>query len=121
MFPPIYETVAASSAVTALLGSPKPRFFAFGNAPNPPQKPYSVWRLAYGTPENYLGDLPDIDSFGIQIDTYAADGDTARRVSAALQAAIEPVAHVTSYGAEVRDSDTMNYSCSFIAEWMTNR
>lgn len=120
MFPPVYEVAAANSGVIAVLGNP-PRFFAFSNAPSQVAKPYSVWRVAFGSPENYLGDLPDIDSFGIQIDTYAADAATARAVSSALQAAIEPVAHVTSYGAEVRDNDTLSFSCSFVAEWMTNR
>lgn len=121
MQPPIYETAKANAGVTALLGAPEPRFFAFGNAPPGIEKPYAVWRHIFGSPENYLGDLPDIDSFGIQVDTYAVDGATARTVSAALQAAFEPVAHVTSYGAEIRDSDTLNFSTSFVVEWINNR
>lgn len=120
MYPPIFETVEDNAGVIAVLGNP-PRFFAFGNAPSQIAKPYSVWRHIFGSPENYLGDLPDIDSYGIQIDTYAADAATARAVSSALQAAIEPVAHVTSYGAESRDPDTLHYNVSFVAEWMTNR
>ncbi len=121
MFPPIFDVVSDSGAVTALLGAaPSTRFTPFGSAKDK-TLPYSVWRIAYGSPENVLADSPSIDSFGIQIDVYASTGASARAVGDALQAAIEPVAYVTAYNGETIDPDTKNYVYSFTVDWIKPR
>jgi hypothetical protein len=120
MRPPIFETVAAVGAVTSLLGSP-PRFYSFGSAPATVAKPYAVWRTVYGSPENKLDEVPNIDSFGIQIDVYATTGASARAVGDALQFAIEPVAYVVAYNGESQDPDTKNYTYGFTVDWIKAR
>jgi hypothetical protein len=121
MYPPIFQTVAAAGAVTALLGTSPVRFYPFGSAPALVAKPYAVWRTVYGSPENILEGLPGSDTFGIQIDVYAATGASARAVGDALQAAIEPVAYVTAYNGESQDPETKNYNYSFTVDWMKVR
>jgi len=61
MFPPVFSTAVAASAVTALLGTNPTRLYLFGEAPQGVAKPYAVWQTVAGSPENYLGTLPDID------------------------------------------------------------
>ncbi len=121
MYPPIFATVAAVGAVTALLGSSPTRFYPFGSAPATVTKPYAVWRTAYGGPDNLLQGMPGSDTFGIQIDVYALTGASARAVGDALQAAIEPVAYVTAYNGEGQDPDTKNFTYSFTVDWMKTR
>ena len=90
-------------------------------APQGVQRPYGVWQRIFGSPENYLGDTPDMDSFTVQIDVYASSADSARTVAAALRDAIEPVAHITSWLGESVDPDTKNNRFSFQADFWTPR
>lgn len=125
MFPPIFSTCDIP-AVRALLktGSGPLRFYAFGSAPQDVARPYAVWRQVFGGPENYIGNTPDMDSFGVQVDVYALPSQgaaVARQVAEALRDAIEPVAYVTAWGGESRDPATQNFVFSFDSEWLVDR
>jgi hypothetical protein len=119
-YPPLHVECASDTSVLALLGSP-PRLYPFGEAREAPVYPYVVWQTVYGQPENYLGQLPDADSFGTQIDVYAKTWSSARNVAAAVQAAIEPVAYVTAYHGEMKDIEAKSFRISFTVEWIVNR
>jgi hypothetical protein len=123
MFPPIFPAVDASPAVRALLrsGSGPTRFYQFGLAPQDPVRPYAVWQRVFGSPQNYLGDLPDIDSFTVQVDVYASSADQVRAVAMTLRDAIEPVAHITSWNGETVDIPTKTYRFSFDCDWWVPR
>ena len=84
-------------------------------------RPYAVWQVIYGAPENYLGNLPDADHFGTQVDVYAKTVSSAREVAAALFAALEPVAHVVAYNGEFREEITRDYRYSFTVDLIKNR
>lgn len=127
MTPPIFDVVNVP-AVQALLktGTGPLRFYAWGNAPQTVTYPYAVWRYVTGLPENYLGNLPDIDSQTLQIDVYAADvtgqrSAKAREVAEALRDAIEPHAYVTSWRGESRDDETRSFIFSFDVDFWTPR
>ncbi len=121
-FPPIFAAVDVSG-VRALLktGIGELRFYMFGRAPQNPVYPYSVWRQAYGSPENFIDKVPDTDSFGTQVDVYAKDSAQARAVAMALRDAIEPKAYITSWRGESRDPETNSFVFSFDCEWLTPR
>ena len=121
MYPPIFSTVAADAAVQAELGTNPVRFYPFGEAPAGVSKPYAVWQVVTGFPENYLGQLPDIDSYSIQVDVYSETASGARQAALALRDAIEPVAHITAWRGESRDPDTKNYRFSFDVDWWLAR
>lgn len=123
MFPPIFPAVAASPACVALLksGTGAVRFYQFGLAPQNVEKPYAVWQRVFGTPLNYLGDRPDMDTFSVQVDVYAGGADSARTVALALRDAIEPVAYITSWLGESIDPDTKAYRFSFSTDWHVSR
>lgn len=122
---PIYALVKASPAALILLGSPNPRFYAFGNAPQPGttayKLPYAVWQTAYGTPENYVNQRPDIDNWGIQVDAYAQSMQQARDVLMALRDALEGAAHIVSWGIEEQETSTKLYRANFTVEFYTPR
>ena len=121
MFPPIFQFVAASPAVTALLGTAPVRFWPFGEAPQGATLPYAVWQRVGGTPENYISNVPDADGYSIQVDVYAATGSSARAVAAALRDAIEPHAHIVGWRGESKDAETKHYRFGFDVDWLVQR
>lgn len=121
MYPPIFQVCANDSAVQSLLGTNPTRLWPFGEADPDPTYPYAVWQIIAGTPQNYLGQLPDTDSFGVQLDVYAKTAAEARDVAQVLRSAIEPAAYVTAYIGEFRDTITRNYRYSFSVDWIVPR
>ncbi|AYN10198.1 DUF3168 domain-containing protein [Pseudomonas putida] len=122
MTPPIVQACLNSPAVTALLGvGTGMRLYSFGEAEQDVAKPYAVWQIVNGTPDNYLAGRPDLDGFTLQVDVYATTGDSARKVRDAIRDAVELEAYVTRWGVEGRDPETKNYRASFDVDWMVHR
>lgn len=121
MFAPIFPVVAGSAAVAAVLGSAPVRFWPFGEAPENSVLPYSVWQQVSGSPENYINQTPDLDSYTLQVDVYASTGSSARAAAKALRDAIEPHAHIGAWRGESREKDTKLYRYSFDVDWMVPR
>jgi hypothetical protein len=123
MFPPIFPAVNSSSACRALLktGPSELRFYQFGLAPQPVVKPYAVWSRVYGQPYNHMNEVPNTDTFTLQIDIYADSAESARNVAVAIRDAIEPVAYITNWLGESRDPDTKNYRFGFQVDWIVER
>ena len=120
MFPPVKQTLAASAAVTAIIGS-DPRVFGRGNAPQDGTKPYVSWFIVTGTPENELSDVPGIDRQTIQVDVWSKDDDESRRLAVAVRDAIEPVAHMTGVVVDEREPETKLYRIGMQFDWWLPR
>lgn len=122
MMPPIFATVN-KAPVQALLktGNGELRFYSFGRAPQLPVYPYATWQTIGGSPENFIGDRPDMDGVSVQVDVFAKSAESARAVVAALQHEIEGAAYVTFFHDEARDPDTNNFSFGFDCDWLTPR
>lgn len=126
MFSNIFQYVSSSQPVRDLLtSSGVTRFWPFGQSPQPGQQgyglPYGVWQSVYGTPQNYIGNLPDIDNLGNQIDIYGDSASSVRDVAKAVRDAVEPYGHVVSYNGEERDAETGLYRYGFTVEfWQTH-
>lgn len=121
MAAPIFEVCSADPAVTALLGVAPTRLFPFGEAPEGVAKPYAVWQLVTGSPENYLAGRPDIDDYTLQVDVYAETGAAARAVTKAISHAVELKANIARWGDESKDTETKLYRSSFDIDWLVPR
>lgn len=122
MYPPIYQLARNDAAVTALLGSPNPRLYPFGQASQNTARPYAVWQTIYGNPNNTLSCVPGEDLLGCQIDVYANEQDDARKVAKALRDCIEASHNqVVSYNGEFWEQATGLWRVSFTAEFWTER
>lgn len=122
MTPPIVQACLQSAAVTALLGTGAAiRLYSFGEAEQGVAKPYAVWQVIAGNPENYLAGRPDVDGFTLQVDIYGATGTSVRNVRDAIRDAIELQANITRWGGESRDPTTKNYRTSFDVDWIVRR
>lgn len=120
MFSPAYEIAKASAPVRAELGDPNLRFYDFGDADEDGAKPYAVHQVIYGNPENYLNQTPDADNVGVQVDVYSLDVKAVKRAALALRNAFEAVAHVTSYGGQLREPVTRLWRVTFTVEFKTD-
>jgi hypothetical protein len=120
MFPPFFDTVKNVAAVKAAFGN-SPRIFPHGMADQNTLKPYCVFQVITGNPENYLGQLPDMDSFGVQVDVYAASPQAAADGAKAIRDAVEPVAYVDAWRGQFKDPDTTLFRFSFDVSFNTPR
>ena len=118
MIPPIFPLISAS--VTAL-GSNPVRFFPHGQATQNTAKPYATWQIVTGTPENYLGQVPDIDATLIQIDVWATTASSASDAADQIRDALEDVAHMTSFGNTEKDVATALYRYRMDFSYWVNR
>ena len=121
MIAPIFSVCAASPSVVALLGGDTLRLYPFGQQDDNVVYPYVVWQNVTGSPENYLAQRPDADSFTLQVDVYADTPDQAITVAAAVRDAIEPHAYITRWGGQDKDSNTKRYRYSFDVDWIVKR
>jgi len=118
---PIFAVCSADADVRALLGVTPHRLYPFGEAPEGVAKPYAVWQLITGSPENYLSGRPDLDGFTLQVDVYAITATSARSVTDAIVHAIELKANIVSWGGEKKDTATNLYRSSFDVDWLVPR
>ena len=121
MFPPVFEVAYQSNRVRDLLGTLPTRLYPFAEAPPDPEIPYAVWQLISGIPENFLNQVPDADSWSVQLDIYASSAAQTREVAKALRDAFEPVCHIIGWGFEGRDAETKLYRRSFDMDWIERR
>ncbi|MBZ5489144.1 DUF3168 domain-containing protein [Halomonas aquamarina] len=115
--PPLFRVCAANAGVTALLGVNPTRLFPFGGAPENVPKPYAVYQVLNGVPENYLAEPPDVDDWSIQVDIYATTVSDVNAVLAALRRAIEPHAYITRLGGTGTEPNTQLKTTSFDVSW----
>jgi len=118
MLPPVYQTLAAAGAVTAIVSQ---RIYGSGEAPQGTTVPYLTWVSFGASPENELSDVPGIDKFLIQIDAYAATEAGVRDLAAAVRAAVEPHAHCVGMTGDGRDQDTRLFRIALEFDWWFGR
>lgn len=119
MFPPVFSVAASSSEVLSLLGYNPTRLFLFGEATQATVKPYAVWQLVSGSPENYLHCAPDLDRMTTQIDVYGTSASSARAVAQALRDAFEGEqnCYVVGWRGESKEPATNLFRVGFDLEW----
>lgn len=116
--PPLFRVCAANAGVTALLGVSPTRLFPFGDAPENVAKPYAVYQVLNGLPENYLADSPDVDEWNIQIDIYATTVADVTAVLKALRRALEPHGYITRLGGTGTEPNTQLKTTGFDVSWI---
>lgn len=121
MIAPVFSVCSASAEVIAILGSSPVRLYPFGEHYDNTVYPYAVWQNIGGSPENYLAQRPDADSYSVQIDVYANTSGEVIAAAKALRDAIEPHAYITRWGDQERDTQTRRYRYSFDVDWIVRR
>lgn len=121
MIPPVYTLLSGSTSIAAIFGSAPCRIYPWGEAPQGVAYPYATWGTVDGTPENYLGQVPDIDSIRVQVDVWARTGDDCADGARAIRDELETACHMVSFGSMERDPDTKAYRMRMDFEFWTDR
>lgn len=121
MTAPIFSVLMQSPDVMQLLGPTILRFYDFANKPEKPTYPYGTFQNYAGSPQMFLGTLPDVDTWSIQVDIFSKTSNEARTIAQAIRDAIEPHSYITRWGVQVQDDDTKSYRYSFDVDWMVLR
>lgn len=116
-----FTLLNASNPVKALLGSNPLRVFPAGRAPEETQRPYAVYSIYNGNPENYLNQAPDIDNNGIQVSIYADTYAEMAGCFTAVRDALQNDAHMISYTTPDQDADTNLFSCRMEFDFWDDR
>lgn len=121
-YPDIFALCNADPAVVSLLGdSDFLRLYPAGQAPQDDAKPYAVFQVVGGNPENYLDRRPNVDRFTVQVDAYAKTATQCRAVAAAIRDAIELSCHVTGWFGDQYEQVTGLYRLTFQSDWIVAR
>lgn len=122
MLPPVFQTLKASSAVKAIVGTNPPRIYRHGAAPQDATKPYITWTLAGAAPANQLSGLPPIDAMIVQVDCWHPTDAGIELLAQAARDAIEPFAHLTGIPINQRElSSTKLYRIALQFDWWHHR
>jgi len=120
MLPPVFNALAADTAVTQIIGSP-PRAYRHGRAPQDTTRPYVTWNLVVGTPENVLDQTPEIDRQTVQVDCWHQTDAGVEALATAVRDAIEPEAHMTGVIINEREAETKLYRIGMQFDWFLLR
>lgn len=123
---PVFPLLSSSSAVRAIIGTPPDMRAYEDTAPQRSDgklqpRPYLVWGTAGGAPENYLDGVPGIDAGRIVLDVFADDAATRRQLVVAIQAAIEPRAHMITVPITTYEPDTKLFRAVMDFQFWTHR
>lgn len=113
MLPNLFPLLAASSAVTDIIGTNPVRFYRHGSAPQDVVAPYVTHRTISMIPQNNLSGLPLADDSRVQVSCWSDNTGTGslgvETLASAVRAAIEPTWHILSVTDGGRDPETMRY------------
>ena len=118
MLPPVFQTLQASAAVTALVSD---RVFGAQEAPQGVAKPYLTWFCVSAAPENNLSNTPPVDRVTVQIDVFSLTESQAWTLAEAVRDAIEPYAHMVGMPVHERDAETRAFHFALEFDWWLSR
>jgi len=121
MTAPVFVTLKASSDVKNIVGTNPPRIYRHGNAPQDTSKPYVVWEIIAGVPDNNLSDLPTLDRVVVQVDCWHQTDAGVDALMRAVRDAIEPSAHMTAISVDERDPETRLFHVALEFDWFVAR
>jgi hypothetical protein len=111
MLPPIYTLLQASSDVRSLLRA-RPRLYRHCEAPQDETRPYAVWLIVSGIPENTLSESPAVDRDTVQLDIYTKGDAECETVAKAVRDQMETVTYMTAWRNPPRETETRLYRIS---------
>lgn len=124
MIPPIFEVCSESQDVQivlgGMLGNKLPRLYPFGEAPQNTPKPYAVYQIISGAPDNTLT-VPESDHLSVQVDVFGRSQAEAMNAFTVLRDAVQHKGYVTGYNINGREDDTKLWRLSFDVDWIIDR
>jgi hypothetical protein len=111
-----------NAQVQALLGPGPIRLWPAGRATQNSPRPYAVFQLVYGNPDNSLSCIPKEDLLGYQVDVYAKTASDAWDVAFALRDVYEAgYNQIVSWNNDEVEPATSLYRVGFTVEFWERR
>jgi len=124
MLAPVFRTIA-TPAVRTLVGDMEPRIYGSGSAPQGTPTPYITWFTVAGLPYDQLSGVPDGDHDVVQIDCWAAQGDSQEIVcinlARAVRDALDAAGIANRLVVHMRESNTKFYHIGLQADFIRGR
>ena len=119
MLPLVYQWLTASAPVLEQVSD---RIYRHGHSPAQGVRPYLVWMLVAGVPDNNLSGLPPSDRMTVQVDCWHPTDNGVEALATAVRDALEPHGHLTAIPMDTRDmSETRLYRISLQFDFFTVR
>ncbi len=120
MIPPLFAICSVDPVLQGLLGT-ELRLYPWGEAPLGVLRPYAVYQIVNGTPENYLGDRSDMDAVSLQIDVYSDVSAHVKPIAEAIRDVIEDDCTITAFRGWSREEATKLYRWQLDTDWFLER
>lgn len=117
--PPVFTILAATSAVTAIVGTNPVRVFPAGDIPQGQLLPAVAWQGIGGLPYNLLSDRPPADHQRVQIDCWAHEFGVADNLANEVRYALELSGYLVSLNGSDYDPETKRFRVSFDWNFIT--
>lgn len=121
MFPNIYATLLEDNAVTSIIGSNPMRAYRHGSAPQDTSKPYIVYSIISGVPENNLSAVPNVDKYSIQVDCYHQTDSGVQSLTIAVRNSLESIGYMTNIPVDEREPETKLFRITMDFDIWLNR
>lgn len=118
MFPPVYQTLRASSAVKTAVGD---RIGRHGEIEQDATRPYITWQIVSGNPYDVLSSAPCADFTTVQIDCYHPTDAGAAALAVAVRDALDAAFTVNRVVVNLREPETRLYRVGMEADFITQR
>lgn len=126
MFPPVFQTLKASTVVKNIVGTNPPRIYKHGDAPQradnlPLAEPYITWFVVSDAPEIQLSGTPGSDRVSVQVDCWHQTSTGIETLAEAVRDALEAASVVTVADQDGREPETRLYRMRFSADFFVHR
>lgn len=119
MILPIYRTLAADQALTAVLDPAKQLYEE--QAPIDTPLPYIVWQVISGQADNHLDEPADFDFLQFQLMVYDNNLKRAYQIKELARQALQRKCWVGNPAISIYDDATKLYGRGFDANWILER
>lgn len=124
IIPPIFQLCNADAGVRAALGvdaGGAVKLYPFDLAPKAVKLPYATWQNVAGEPTNNVSERPDSDKAVLQVNVWGVTTAQVLNAVNAISHAIELDCHITRWGNQSRDDETLAFGYDFDVDWFTHR
>lgn len=115
---PLYDLCAADTELSVLLSDGVGLKVGEFDAINMNGAPYVCWQIISADPEQYLSGASDMDALYVQIDIYATDKGTTRKIAKLVRKVIEENCSIEDFTGCELEPEVNLYRIRIESRWL---
>lgn len=115
---PLYDLCAVDTELAALLSDGVGLKVGEFDAINTNSAPYVCWQIISADPEQYLSGVSDMDALYVQIDIYAKDKGTTRKIAKLVRKVIEENCSIEDFTGCELEPEVNLYRIRIESRWL---